>query len=192
VIPPEDWRRAKAVAVMIRECRRDRGEALTECDYWRRLLRQILRRLPAPQGWIVLLLVTITACAEPLPLNVRDGETVGSLAELPPVVEAACDVIGLECEAVDHEYGAITLDLVRTDERVRGRAGGVGICSPWVWVDPTVERVAHELGHALGLEHRDDEGALMQPAPREDEVELDDDEMDEIERGVNRLVACRL
>jgi hypothetical protein len=141
---------------------------------------------------LALVLFALTGCAERLPLNVRDGENVGSLAELPPVVVDACDVIGLECEAVDHEYGAITIDLVRTDERVRGRAGGVGICSPWVWVDPTSVYVAHELGHVLGLEHRDDEGALMQPAPREDEVELDDDEMDEIERGGNRLVACRL
>lgn len=134
----------------------------------------------------------VGACAEPLPINVRDESGAKSLDELPPVVERACDLLGMVCEATDHEYGAITLDLIHTADRVRGRSGGSGICSPWAWAEPRTVIVAHELGHVLGLDHRDDAGALMYPSPDAYALELSDAEMDEIERGGNRLVGCRL
>jgi hypothetical protein len=140
---------------------------------------------------LLMFALALPACAEALPINVRDESGVESLRDLPPVVEDACDVLGLLCEAVDHEYGAITLDLIETDDRVRGRSGGTGVCSPWAWAAPDIEIVAHELGHVLGLDHVDGRpDALMAPSPYA--LELTDDEFDEIERGGNRLVGCRL
>lgn len=136
----------------------------------------------------------LCSCAEPLPINVRDESGVKSLDELPPVVERACEQIGMVCEAVDHEYGAITLDLIHTDDRVRGRSGGSGICSPWAWAEPRTVIVAHELGHVLGLDHVDADDrprALMRPDPDEHTLELSDDELSEIEDGGNLLVGCR-
>lgn len=135
-----------------------------------------------------------SACVEPLPINARDESGVASLRELPRVVADACDVLGLECEAVDHEYGAVTLDLINTSDHVLGRSGGTP-CAPWAWSVPRTTIVAHEIGHVLGLDHVDedaDEYALMQPSPDEGDFELTDDELDKIERGGNRLVGCRL
>ena len=131
----------------------------------------------------------LTGCAEPLPVHVLDHD------ELPLEVEDACEILGLLCESdPDHDYGTITIELVDPappeELVVRGSTAGGGTCSPSMWVEPDAKLIAHELGHALGLEHRHaTDGLMLAVRPG---LELSDEEMDEIERGGNRLVGCRL
>lgn len=142
-----------------------------------------------------LALLALAACAEPLPVHVLGRAPAPELAD-------ACDLLGVECELAAGGYGAIELELRPVEPpgalRVRGVTTGGGSCSPSIWVERDARLIAHELAHALGLEHRDDadaaadedERALM--APISPGLDLDDEEMSEIERGGNRLVGCRL
>lgn len=137
---------------------------------------------------LVLVAALVGGCAEPLPVHVLDHD------DIPLEVEDACEIIGLLCESDDHDYGTITIELVPLTPsgtlRVRGVTEGGGSCSPEIWVEPVPRLIAHELAHALGLEHRESEDGLMRAVRQGDE--LSDDEQDEIERGGNRLVGCRL
>lgn len=138
---------------------------------------------------VLAVLAVLSGCGEPLPINVGADE-------LPIEVEDACEILGLECEAVGDTYGAIELELVALTPpgppRVRGVTSDGGSCSPSIWVEPDARLIAHELGHALGLEHVDADdvpgGLMLAMRPG---LELSDEEMDDIERGGNRLVGCR-
>lgn len=136
---------------------------------------------------IVLLLAC--SCAEPLPLRVRTLSNADPVEVLPEVVTDACEILGVACEATDHEYGAITIDLIPIDSgRVRGRSQS-DHCRRLIWVDPTPLRIAHELGHAMELEHVDDESNLMHL--NAEDSELTDAQLDKIAVYGGLIVGCR-
>lgn len=134
-------------------------------------------------------LALLCACAEPLPLRVRTLDNSQPVTVLPDVVVDACEILGVACEATDRGYGSITLDLIPIPSgRVRGRSQAQ-LCRRLIWVDPTPLRIAHELGHALELDHVDDRSNLMHINAKD--TELTDEQLDRIEIVGGLIVGCR-
>ena len=140
-------------------------------------------------GRHILALLLACSCAEPLPLRVRTLASSKPVKVLPEVVTDACEILGVACEATDRVYGSITVDLIPIPSgRVRGRSQS-DHCRRLIWVDPTPLRVAHELGHALELDHVDDRSNLMHINAKD--TELDDEQLNRIEIVGGLIVGCR-
>lgn len=146
--------------------------------------------------------VVLCACAVPLPISVRDGQTIGhDMQELPVEVEQACDMLEIECVATDWDYGAVQLDLIIVDadaERdhmghaqvVKGRTEDAP-CTPRSWADPTkIRYIAHELGHIFELEHSHEIGNVMN-GDGHGGSDFTDEQLDSIRPEANHLVNCR-
>lgn len=157
-----------------------------------------------------LAVAVLTGCSSTyVELVVMDERTVSveeAEDELPTVVADACDLLGFACAAREdrNPRGAITIwlfDLPFEHSGKKGRAVYDGDCASFVWVDvgpeegdgritPPESLLAHELGHALSLEHRpaEERDNLMSEASEGDE--LDEEQIDTMTKIAGRFERC--
>jgi hypothetical protein len=152
---------------------------------------------------LALLILLSAGCAED-PLRValftpEQGPLVTASA-FEPALEEAVAILGHDVELTRDHRGAVTVEILDVDHdgfALHGRSllnsseSQIPRCYRALWVvNATPRLLAHELGHALGLEHTDRAGNLMVREGGADDIELTDDQQDAIDREVRRLGRC--
>lgn len=136
------------------------------------------------------MLAAVACVAESLPVNLihPDG---GKYESLPDFAIEAGIALGVELELVDEQYGAVTIDIVESNSSVKGRSLLRTPCLRVVRSAPDSQVLAHELGHAFGLDHSKDPHNLMFPIAQGDNFELTDKQRRKIERNAEKFLICR-
>lgn len=146
------------------------------------------RRYDVPMRRLLAIVLLGSACGEPETENGRSDTLRWHLIEgltrpSPELLLGAEDILGFELVETDTLAGSVSLFLEeRQEDEPEVNYSGGWSCTPFIYLDthhPVV--LAHELGHAYGLEHNDIAGNLMGPArgplPRTD---LTEDQTDTI------------
>lgn len=112
--------------------------------------------------------LTLLACE---PEQQTDVVLLRYLAKLPHhdprVIEGAEDYLGMQLVVSDKNPIDKSVVVIKINESHDGFGGATEFahspCDPIVWVVENDFIFAHEMGHALGLQHVDDDDNLMSP-----------------------------
>lgn len=129
----------------------------------------------------LLLLLVMTGCVPEL--GRADVVPIMNLAEFPAhsaeVEDGAAEILGLELSReayVPDHTGVVVIIRAKHPTEHGGATLVKERCVPVIWAHDRAITLAHELGHALGLEHVDDPGNLMHPDAAG--LDLDEDQID--------------
>lgn len=138
--------------------------------------------------WLIAAFLLVAGCGVPsIPVHVSTSMEQDEVALLLADVEV---ILGMPINVRTRTYGSIVLDIHRThpDEVYGGKSLVRVLCHRGVWAEPNPEIIAHELAHALGLGHVEDENNLMHVVATG--VELTEHQIRELWAGARWLNAC--
>jgi hypothetical protein len=155
-----------------------------ECEREGERQSTVLRRLVL--GFLGALL--LTGCYTSLPIfapSLQPGDL--------EIIDEAAGMLGMPWERRRRARGAVLVLLVdNLDDQQRGFADTPRPhevkCHRYAISERDPFVLAHELGHTLTLQHRDDPDAIMHPQVSGDE--FSDDEFDRMDRSARALAIC--
>jgi hypothetical protein len=107
------------------------------------------------------------------------------------VVREAVAILGYDVRFVEPRRGSVVLELADIPSGpITGRALVMRGCFRAAWAVPRTHIIAHEVAHALGLEHVDADGNLMQRTAHPDNTDLEPFQQAELDRNVLQLWRC--
>lgn len=107
-------------------------------------------------------------------------------------VDGVEDILGLDIspESYSGEHGAVLMLHGDREGQRLGETQHFGDCFPVLWSVDNQVVLAHEIGHALGLEHTDDPDNLMYEHGAHESPELTDEQVDTMREWAWWLQNC--